>query len=119
MNIGLCFLEKYWKWFQNVRLRSRARRSPPNFLTDEHFNPSAAEQRSYSAGGGLDGVLKPTSNRGGNKQTAGVVLNCVILAAIDEFLRDRKFKTYDSGPLSVASCTDFTTNNKLRTTNVI
>jgi hypothetical protein len=33
--------------------------SPPHILADEHFNPPAAEQRSYSAGGGLDGVLKP------------------------------------------------------------
>jgi hypothetical protein len=35
------------------------KRSPPHILADEHFNPPAAEQRSYSAGGGLDGVLKP------------------------------------------------------------
>jgi hypothetical protein len=30
--------------------------SPPHILADEHFNPPAAEQRSYRT---LDGVLKP------------------------------------------------------------
>jgi len=34
------------------------KRRPPHILADEHFNPPAAEPRSYSAGGGLDAVLK-------------------------------------------------------------
>ena len=39
------------------------KRSPPHFLADEHFNPPAAQQRSYSAGGGLDGGFETTSQR--------------------------------------------------------
>jgi hypothetical protein len=34
------------------------KRSPSHILADEHFDPPAAEQRGYSARGGLDGVLK-------------------------------------------------------------
>jgi hypothetical protein len=34
------------------------KRSSPHIPADEHFNPPPAEQRSYSAEGGLDGVLK-------------------------------------------------------------
>ena len=35
------------------------KRSPPHILADEHFNPPAAEQHNFSAGGGRDKVLKP------------------------------------------------------------
>jgi hypothetical protein len=63
-----CLRPRDYKWYQNLRLRSRARRrpmkrrSPPHILADEHFNTSSAEQRSYSAGGGLDGASFRQSN---------------------------------------------------------
>jgi hypothetical protein len=41
------------------------------------------------------------------------------LKAEDKFLRDGKLKISFNGPLLVVSSVDFTTDNKLRTTNVI